>query len=90
MYVDKTILGERGQIVIPKPIRQMLALKKKDVMIVKVKTCGIYLEKEQELSKKSKEKLMAQAYKERAKQSLEICDDWKHVDKETDDLLGDY
>ena len=90
MYEEVRIVGERGQITIPKAIRKINNIKHKDHIIVRIAGKKIFLEKQTKANIKDKEKLMAQAYKERAKVNLEICKEWKHVDKEVNDLLGDY
>ena len=55
MYESVTVVGERGQITIPKTIREKEGLKKKDKVIVKIENDKIVVEKA--LSKKEKENL---------------------------------
>ena len=88
MYESITVVGERGQITIPKIIRDIEGIKAKDKVIVKIENEKIVVEKK--LSKREKEKLMVEGYKKMAKLSLEIEDEWKFVSKEADAMLDDY
>ena len=56
MYESVTTVGERGQITLPKIIREKEGLKSKDKVIVKIEGARIVVEKT--MSKKEKEKLM--------------------------------
>lgn len=85
MYESITVLGERGQITIPKDIREKEGLKPKDKVIVKIEDSKIVVEKS--LSKKEKEKLMIEGYKKMAKISLETEKEWKNAGKEADMML---
>ncbi len=88
MYESVTVVGERGQITIPKIIREKENLKKKDKVIVKIEDGKIVVEKA--LSKKEKEKLLIEGYKKMAKQDLKIEEGWKYASKEADKMLDDY
>ena len=88
MYESIAVVGERGQITIPKIIRQIEGIKPNDKLVIKIENEKIVVEKA--LSKKEKEKLMAQGYKEMAKLDLEIEEEWKYVSKEADEMLDDY
>ncbi len=89
MYESKTILGVRGQITIPKIIREKFNLKAEDKLLVCVKANQIVINKTSELDLKLKEKLMAQAYRERAKEMLKLSKDLSDYSYE-DKLLEDY
>lgn len=88
MYESITIVGERGQITIPKTIREKEGLKKKDKVIVKLEDGKIVVEKL--LSKKVKEKLMKEYYIKYAKLNEKIAEEWKYVSKEADEMLDEY
>jgi len=88
MYESVTVIGERGQITIPKIIREKEGLESKDKVIVKVENDKIVVEKA--MSTKEKEKLMAEGYKKMAEQDLKIEDEMQHASKEADEMLDDY
>jgi AbrB family looped-hinge helix DNA binding protein len=81
-------VGERGQITIPKIIREKEGIKMHDKVVVKLEDRKIVVEKI--LSKKEKEKLMIEGYKKMAKSSLEICKEWEPTEKEASRFLDDY
>ncbi|MFH0713958.1 MAG: AbrB/MazE/SpoVT family DNA-binding domain-containing protein [Candidatus Micrarchaeota archaeon] len=83
-----TIMGERGQITIPKAIREMEGLKPGNQIVVKIENSKIIVEKP--LNKKEKEKLMAEGYKKMAKLDEETAEEWKNASKEADAMLDDY
>ncbi|MFH1100266.1 MAG: AbrB/MazE/SpoVT family DNA-binding domain-containing protein [Candidatus Micrarchaeota archaeon] len=88
MYEQMTIMGERGQITIPKAIREMEGLKPGNQIVVKIENSKIIVEKP--LNKKEKEKLMAEGYKKMAKLDEETAEEWKNASKEADAMLDDY
>jgi bifunctional DNA-binding transcriptional regulator/antitoxin component of YhaV-PrlF toxin-antitoxin module len=88
MYETICILGERGQITIPKTIREIKEMKSKDKIIVKIDEDKIVIEKM--LSKKEKEALLIEGYKKTADLSKEVAEDWKYVSAEADRLLDEY
>ena len=88
MYESVCTVGERGQITIPKSIREKEGLKEKDKVLVKIENERIVLEKL--LSKKKKEELMIEGYKKMAKLSLEICKEWETTEKEANRFLDEY
>jgi len=71
MYESVSVVGERGQITIPKSIREKEGIKKKDKVIVKIEDDKIIVEKQ--LSKKEKEKLMKEYYIKYAKENEELA-----------------
>lgn len=88
MYESIAVVGERGQITIPKTIRDLEGIKAKDKVVVKIEDEKIVVEKA--LGKKQKEELMAEGYKKMAKLSLEIEHELKYTSKEADAMLDDY
>ena len=88
MYESITVVGERGQITIPKDIRDKEGLKPKDKIIVKIENNQIIVEKA--LSKKEKEKLIKEYYLKYSKLEEETTRDWEHASKEADAMLDDY
>ena len=83
-----TIVGQRGQITIPKEIRDKLNFKEKDKLLVKLKENNLTVEKIS--TKKDFEKLMIEGYKTLSKINQETLDDFNAVDNETENLIGDY
>ena len=65
MYESTAVVGERGQITIPKTIREKEGLKAKDKVIVKIENDRIIVEKS--LSRKEKEDLMKEYYQKYGK-----------------------
>ena len=88
MYESITVVGERGQITIPKLIREIGEIKPKDRVIVKIDNQQIVVEKAS--NHKEIEKLMAEGYKKMAKQDKEIEEEMKYVSKEADEMLNEY
>ena len=88
MYESTTVVGERGQITIPKNIREMENLKPKDKVIVKIENEQIVVEKV--LGKKQKEELMKEYYRKYYNFEKKIAKEWAHVSKEADAMLDDY
>ncbi len=88
MQEEVSVVGERGQITIPKPIREREGIKPKDKVVVKIEGDRIVVEKA--LSKKEKEREMAEGYQKLARASKEMEEAWKHASKEADAMLDDY
>ncbi len=88
MYEQITVVGERGQITIPKTIREIEGLKPGNKVIVKIEDHKIVVEKPQ--SKQEKEALMAEGYKKLAKFDEETAEEWKYASIEADAMLDDY
>jgi bifunctional DNA-binding transcriptional regulator/antitoxin component of YhaV-PrlF toxin-antitoxin module len=82
------VVGERGQITLPKIIRDLKGVKAKEKVIVKVENGLIVVEKMH--SKKEKEKLMAEGYRKTAKLSLELAEEMDSSSSEAWGLLDDY
>ena len=62
MYESYAVVGERGQITLPKIIREKANIKSKERLIVKIENNSVLIEKEENLNKKNK--LMEKGYKE--------------------------
>lgn len=88
MYESTSVVGERGQITLPKAIREKEGIRKKDRVIVRIENEKIVVEKL--LGKKQKEALMVEGYKKLSKLSLEICKEWEVTEKEANRFLDDY
>lgn len=88
MYECISTVGERGQITIPKSIRDKEGIKEKDKVVVKLENEKIVVEKV--MGKKEKERLMAEGYKKMDKLNLQICKEWEAADKEANRFLDDY
>ncbi|MBI4045033.1 MAG: AbrB/MazE/SpoVT family DNA-binding domain-containing protein [Candidatus Diapherotrites archaeon] len=88
MYESVAVVGERGQITIPKNIRDLENIKPKDRVIVKIENDRIVVEKA--LGKAEKERLMVEGYKKMGKQGLELEGEMRHVSKEADAMLDEY
>ncbi len=85
MYTGISVVGERGQITIPKEIRDKEKLKKNVKVTVSLDNDLIVIKKMS--SKAETEKLMAEYYRKYAKLDEEICKEWEHVSSEADELL---
>lgn len=90
MYESYTIVGERGQITIPKIIREKADIKSKQRLIVKIENNYICIVKEEVISKKNKDKKMIEGYKSMNKIDKKITNDFKYVVSEANEYLGDY
>jgi AbrB family looped-hinge helix DNA binding protein len=88
MYEGYTVIGQRGQITIPKEIRDKLNFKEKDKLILKLKENNLTIAKIK--TKEEHKKLMIEGYKYLSKLNKEILDDFSAVDNETESLIGDY
>ena len=85
MYESITVVGERGQITIPKIIRELEQIRPKDRVIVKVENEKVVVEKL--LGKKEKEELMKEYYTKYAELHKKINKEWEIVDKEANRFL---
>jgi len=90
MYEAYTVVGERGQITLPKIIRDKAEIKSKERLIVKIENNNIYIVKEDVLLKKDKEKKMIEGYKAMANINKKLENDFKYATSEANDYLGDY
>jgi AbrB family looped-hinge helix DNA binding protein len=88
MFKKIVSVGERGQITIPKEVRDEEGIKPKDKILFQRKNGKNMFKKI--TSKKELEKQLAQGYKELTKISLEVEDDWKYASKEADAMLDEY
>lgn len=88
MYEAYTLVGQRGQITIPKEIRDKLNIKEKDKLFLTIKSNNVIVKKV--LSDNDLNKLMAEGYKKMHKIDKETIDDFKYVDSEANAYVGDY
>lgn len=88
MYEHISVVGQRGQITIPKIIRENEGIKENDKVIVKIEGNQIVIEKQ--FDKKEKEKQMVEGYKKMAKLNLELCKEWEVTEKEANRYLDEY
>lgn len=88
MFESICTVGERGQITLPKTIRNITGIKNKDKLIVKIENEKVIVEKLQ--NKKEKEKLMKEYYQKYSKQTLEVAQEWEHASTEADAIMNDY
>lgn len=88
MYETIAVVGERGQITIPKTIREIENLKPKDRVIVKIENEKITVEKA--LGKIEKERLMVEGYKKMAKLDEEMEKEMRYLSKEADAMLDEH
>ena len=86
MYESYAVVGERGQITLPKIIREKANIKSKERLIVKIENNSVLIEKEENLNKKNK--LMEKGYNDMRKIDLETTNDFKNSDSDIE--LGDY
>jgi AbrB family looped-hinge helix DNA binding protein len=88
LFESICVVGERGQITLPKMIRQINGIKSKDKLIIKMENEKMIVEKIQ--TKYAIEKSLKEYHLKYAKRDLELCEDWKKIDKQTDAMLDDY
>lgn len=75
MVADVSIVGGRGQITIPKNIRDMAGISSKDSLLIKYESNIIYIEKLE--SKKEKDELMKEFYQKYSKLNLEMAKEFE-------------
>jgi len=87
LFESICVVGERGQITLPKTIRELWRIKGKDKLIVKIENQRVVVEKY--LGRKELEKKMIEGYKKMAKLDLQTAKEWEHASKEADAMLDD-
>ena len=85
MYETISTVGERGQITLPKIIRDKEGLKSKDKVVVKIENNKIIVEKK--LSKKEKEMLMKEYYIKYSGFHKKANEEWESADKPANRFL---
>ncbi|MFH1751730.1 MAG: AbrB/MazE/SpoVT family DNA-binding domain-containing protein [archaeon] len=88
VYETRSVLGERGQITIPKTIRELKGFKPRAKLIVKIENGKVVVEKE--MSKKEKEKLMKEYYVKYAKENEKLAEEMIVADTEALEELDEY
>ncbi len=87
MYEGISSVGERGQITLPKALRNAKGIKPKDKVIVKIEDERIVVEKA--LGRREKESLMKEFYVKYDKLNKQTEEDWKFASVEADRLLDE-
>lgn len=85
MFESICVVGERGQITLPKAIREIGGIKSRDKVIVKMENNKVVVERL--AGKKEKDALMREYYQKYAKVHKELNKDWESVDKEANRYL---
>lgn len=83
MSTETRKIGERGQVTIPKELREKFGLHGGDEVLVREEDGKIVIEN------KTVEERMAEGYRKRAAQTREIAAEMNGVSAEADELLGD-
>ena len=87
MYEHVGVVGERGQITIPKAIRKIRGIRPKDKVVVKLEGGKIVVEKD--MTRKEKGKLMKEYFHKYGKLNKEIEEEWKHASSEANRYLDE-
>ncbi|MBS3060294.1 MAG: AbrB/MazE/SpoVT family DNA-binding domain-containing protein [DPANN group archaeon] len=82
------VIGERGQVTIPKNIRDHLGLKPHDPLTIEMENDKVVIEKP--ISKKETERLIKEYYSEHYDFEKKVAKEWAHVSKEADAMLDEY
>lgn len=90
LYEHISVVGERGQVTIPKDIREIEGIKEKDKVIIKIEDNKIVIEKIQSVEKKKQIQLLKEGYKKFARLSLEVTNEFEHADNSANRFLDDY
>lgn len=85
VFESIAVVGERGQITIPKTIREIGGIKAKDKVTVKIEDDKIVVEKV--LTKKQKEELMKEYFIKYAELHKKVNKEWEITDKEANRFL---
>jgi len=74
MVADVSIVGARGQITIPKSIREVAGISSKDSLLLRYESNRIYIEKLN--SKKEKDSLLKEFYTKYSNLNSEVANDF--------------
>ncbi|VVB99778.1 Antidote-toxin recognition MazE, bacterial antitoxin [uncultured archaeon] len=88
LYETICKVGERGQITLPKTIREINGIKAKDRVVVMIEDNRIIIEKA--IAKKAKEGLMKEFYIKYDSLNRKTDDDWKFAGSEADRFLDEH
>jgi len=88
VYESIAVVGERGQITIPKDIREIEKIKPKDRVIVRIENNKITVEKA--FSKKQKEELMKEYYVRHAKENKELSEEMINASAEASGFSDEH
>jgi AbrB family looped-hinge helix DNA binding protein len=87
--IEKIVsVGERGQVTIPKEIRDKEGIKPKDKLLFRRKDGKTIFEKI--TSKKELEEQVKEYYNKYYAFEEKLAKDWKYVSKEADEMLDEY
>ena len=88
MFEKIVSVGERGQITIPKEVRDKEGIKPKDKILFQRKNGKNMFKKI--TSKKELEAQIKEYYEKYSDFEAKIAEEWKHVSKEADAMLDEY
>jgi len=88
MFEKIVSVGERGQITIPKEVRDEEGIKPKDKLLFQRKNGKNMFKKI--IGKKELEKQIKEYYEKYYDFDKKIAEEWKYVSKEADAMLDDY
>lgn len=80
---DRRTVGERGQVTLPKSIRERLGIDGGDEVLVREADGKVVIEQPM-----SREELAA-GYRATAERAREVSEEMEHASREADDYLGD-
>lgn len=80
---EQRTVGERGQVTLPKSIRERLGIGGGDEVVVHEEDGRVVIEKPFTREE------VAEGYRKRAERAREVADEMAHVSEEADDYLGD-
>ena len=88
MYEHLSIVGQRGQITLPKDIREKEGIKHKDKVIVKIEDNKIVVEKTR--TQKDRKAEMIEGYRHLATLDQTTEGDFAYASAEADGMMDDY
>lgn len=86
MYEQIVAIGKKGQITIPKIIRDEKGIKEKDKLIVKLENNNIIVKKIQKTDKT----LLKEGYENLKDINKKLVKEFDNLDLESDKFIGDY
>jgi len=88
MYEHLSVVGQRGQITLPKDIREKEGIRPKDKVLIRLDDDRIVVEKTTKA--KDQKALLIEGYKKMAHLALETEKEWAYASSEADAMLDDY
>lgn len=92
MFEAIATIGERGQITLPKNIRQIKGLKSKDRVLIRIENEKIVVEKMQATQTQNKKELEAELreyYITHRKENHDLAEEWMIASKEANEMIDD-